>query len=119
MKIVISSSDGKPESPVDPGFGRAAKFLVFDTESDRFEIVNNDQNLHAAQGAGIQAAETVARLGAEYLLTGHCGPKAFMVLKAAGIKICTGVEGTAAEALARFRAGEIVPAEGADVDGHW
>lgn len=119
MKIVVTSGDGNPESQVDPRFGRAAKFIVFDTESERYETVDNAQNLQAAQGAGIQAAETVARLGAECLLTGHCGPKAFMVLNAAGVKVFTGVDGKTADAVARYRAGELTPSDGADVDGHW
>jgi predicted Fe-Mo cluster-binding NifX family protein len=119
MKIIVTSSGEKPESPVDPRFGRAAKFMVYDTASDQYEAVDNVQNLHAAQGAGIQAAETAARLKADCVLTGHCGPKAFMVLKAAGVKVYTGVEGTVADAVARFKSGELNPAEGADVEGHW
>lgn len=119
MKLFVTSSGETPESPVDPRFGRAAKFMVYDTESERYEAVDNVQNLHAAQGAGIQAAETAARLKADCVLTGHCGPKAFMVLKAAGVKVYTGVEGTVADAVARFKSGELIPAEGADVEGHW
>jgi len=53
------------ESPVDSRFGRAAFFLVVDTESGSVETHSNDQNVNAAQGAGIQAAEAVARLGAD------------------------------------------------------
>lgn len=119
MKIIVTSSGENPESPVDPRFGRAAKFMVYDTASDQYESVDNIQNLHAAQGAGIQAAETVARLEADCILTGHCGPKAFMVLKAAGVKVYTGVEGTVADAVARYKSGELNPTEGADVEGHW
>ena len=50
-------------------------------------MVDNTPNLNATQGAGIQAAESLARLGVETLITGHCGPKAFRVLSAAGIKV--------------------------------
>jgi hypothetical protein len=34
---------------------------------------NHRQNRTAIQGAGIQAAENVARTGAEFVLMGHCG----------------------------------------------
>jgi predicted Fe-Mo cluster-binding NifX family protein len=107
------------ESPVDPRFGRAAFFVVVDTDGGAFETHSNDQNVNAAQGAGIQAAETVSRLGAEAVLTGHCGPKAFRTLQAAGIRVVTGAEGTVQEAVEKFNSGELAPAGGPDVEGHW
>jgi predicted Fe-Mo cluster-binding NifX family protein len=100
-------------------FGRAPRFIVYDTESDTFEVVDNRQSLTAAQGAGIQAAQTVARSGANCLVTGHCGPKAFRVLSAAGIKIFNSDAPTVAEALERFRSGVLMQAQAADVEGHW
>jgi predicted Fe-Mo cluster-binding NifX family protein len=48
---------------LDSRFGRAAKFLIFDADSGTFEVVDNRQSLEAVQGAGIQAAETIARAG--------------------------------------------------------
>jgi len=119
VKIAISSSGSTLEAPVDPRFGRAAKFLLVDTESGAVEVHDNVQNLNAAQGAGIQSAETVARLGAGAVITGHCGPKAFRVLGAAGIKVVVGAKGTAAEAVEAFKRGELRPADSADVEGHW
>ncbi len=119
MKIVVTSTGETLESPVDTHFGRAAKFILFDTETGRFQVVDNTQSLNAPQGAGIQAAETVSRLGAEGLITGHCGPKAFRTLKAAGVTIYTGVKGTVAEAVEQFKAGELSPAESSDVESHW
>lgn len=41
------------------------------------------------------------------LITGHCGPKAFRVLEAAAIKVFNTDAPTVAEALARWRAGEL------------
>jgi predicted Fe-Mo cluster-binding NifX family protein len=118
MKIAITSNGRTLESPVDPRFGRAAFFIIVDAEGGAFEAHDNAQNLNAAQGAGIQAAETVSRLGAEVVLTGHCGPKAFRALQAAGIKIVVGVEGTVKEAAERYRRGELCPASAPDVMGH-
>jgi predicted Fe-Mo cluster-binding NifX family protein len=119
VKVVITSSGDGLDSPVDPRFGRAARFILVDTETGGIQAVDNTQNLNAAQGAGIQAAQTVSRLGAEVLMTGHCGPKAFATLRAAGIKVITGIQGTVAEAVERFRRGELAPAESPDVEGHW
>ena len=84
-----------------------------------FEVIDNQQNLNAAQGAGIQSAETVIRSGAKALLSGHCGPKAFRVLAAAGVKVYTSDAATVAEALEQFKAGKLEEAGNADVEGHW
>jgi predicted Fe-Mo cluster-binding NifX family protein len=119
MKIAVTSSGKTLESPVDPRFGRAAFFVVVDTDTGAFEVHDNAQNLNAAQGAGIQAGETVSRLGAEAVITGHCGPKAFRTLGAAGVKVVIGAKGSVAEAVEAFKTGKLKPADAADVEGHW
>ena len=119
MKIVFSTSGDTLEAPPDSRFGRALKFLVYDLTTETFEVVDNQQNLNAAQGAGIQSAETVVRSGAKALVSGHCGPKAFRVLAAAEVKVYTSDAPTVAAALEKFKAGELKEAEGADVQGHW
>ncbi len=119
MKIAVTSQGRTLNDGVDPRFGRTQTFLVVDTDSGEFEAVDNKQNLDAAQGAGIQAARLVGEHGAEAVITGHCGPKAFRTLAAAGIKVVVGAEGTVAEALEKFKAGDLKPADDADVEGHW
>ncbi len=119
MKIIFTTSGKDLSAPIDARFGRAPRFLVYDLDSGTFEVVENGQNMNAAQGAGIQSAETVARLGAKAIVTGHCGPKAFRVLAAAGVKIFNTDAATVAEALERYRAGKLTEAGSADVDGHW
>ncbi|MFA4973973.1 MAG: NifB/NifX family molybdenum-iron cluster-binding protein [bacterium] len=119
MKIAFTTSGDDLNAPLDSRFGRAPKFLVYDLDNSTFEVIDNRQNLNAAQGAGIQSAEAVARLGANALVTGHCGPKAFRVLVAAGIKIYNTDAPTVATALDLYRAGKLAEAKSADVEGHW
>ncbi len=119
MKIAFSTSGNTLDSPLDTRFGRAPRFLVFDLDTETFQLVDNQQSLDSAQGAGIQSAETVARQGVKALVSGHCGPKAFRVLQAAGIKIFTSNAVTVADALAQYRAGTLAEAGSADVEGHW
>jgi predicted Fe-Mo cluster-binding NifX family protein len=119
MKIAITVKGTDLNSEVDPRFGRAQNFLVVDSDSGEFTVVDNQQNLDAAGGAGIQSAETVARFGAQVLLTGHCGPNAFRALQAAGVKVVTDVDGIAHDAIEKFKNGEYAFAESADVEGHW
>ena len=119
MKIAISAMGETLDSPVDQRFGRARYFILYDTSSEEWSAHDNKQNLDAAQGAGIQAGQTVSRLGAEVAITGHCGPKAFATLEAAGIEMCTGASGIVKDALEAYKAGKLNKAEGADVGSHF
>jgi predicted Fe-Mo cluster-binding NifX family protein len=119
LKIAISASGPDLDARVDPRFGRAPFFLIVDTETGEFEAVPNRMNLMAPQGAGIQAAALVARYKPAAVLIGHCGPKAFYTLEAAGIKVIVGVEGSAREAVQNFKAGKFKSASSPDVVGHW
>ncbi|MFZ4395052.1 MAG: NifB/NifX family molybdenum-iron cluster-binding protein [Kiritimatiellia bacterium] len=119
MKIAITATGKEVTSAVDPRFGRAKFFIVVDTETNVSAAHDNAQNLNAAQGAGIQSAETVARLGAEVVITGNVGPKAFRALNAAGIKVYLMKEGAVTEAIRTFKAGELMEVSAANVDGHW
>jgi predicted Fe-Mo cluster-binding NifX family protein len=120
VKVAVTSTGEGKNSAVDPRFGRAAVFILFDTESDAItEVVENRGGIEAAQGAGVQAAEIVSRLGADCLVTGHCGPKAFRTLVAAGIAVYTGASGTVAEAVAQLERGDLQRAVEPDVTGHW
>jgi len=119
MKIAFTTSGKDLESPLDTRFGRAPGFLVYDVDSAATEFIDNQQSLDAAQGAGIQAAEIVVRSGAQAVVTGHCGPKAFRVLSAAGVKVFNASQPTIAAALAAYKAGTLKLADSADVEGHW
>ena len=111
MKVALTTLGETLEAPLDPRFGRAPRFLVFDTDTTAFEIVDNRAGMEAAQGAGVQAAETLARLGVRGLVTGHCGPKALRVLLQAGIQVYNTDVPTVAAALEAYRAGKLVTAE--------
>jgi len=119
MKIAVTAQDHQMTSRVDPRFGRSKCFIVVDTDTGDWITSDNSQNLNAAQGAGVQAANTVVGLGVDAVLTGHCGPRAFRALQAADIQVFTGVEGTVEEAVERFKNGELARSDAADVDGHW
>ncbi|MCM0754570.1 NifB/NifX family molybdenum-iron cluster-binding protein [Desulfovibrio aminophilus] len=122
MKIAISVQGKDLGSPLDPRFGRAEGFLVCDTEGGEPVYVPNSQNMSLAQGAGLQAAQTVAGAGAQAVVTGHVGPKAFLALNKGRIAVHLvpqGAAATAAQALELFRAGKLPEAQGADKDGHW
>ena len=113
MKIVFTVAGKGLDAPLDPRFGRCAAFLIYDLDTDTFTVEDNPLG-QAAQGAGIQAAETVVRLGGQALVSGHCGPKAFQALRAAGVTMYTTTAATVSEALALYSEGKLTEAAGAD-----
>jgi predicted Fe-Mo cluster-binding NifX family protein len=117
MRIAVSSSGEGLEASVDPRFGRAAAFVVHDTESSETRTIDNSSGEGAAHGAGVQAAETMSRIGADCIATGHCGPKAFAALSAAGITVYTGASGTVAEAVEAVVHGRLSVASSPDAPG--
>lgn len=119
MKTAFTTSGETLDGPLEPRFGRAPRFLVYDDETREFELVDNQQNMNAPQGAGIQAAQSVADKGVRRLVTGHCGPKAFRVLSEADIEVYNTELPTVAAALEALEAGRLKPLNGPDVEGHW
>lgn len=119
MKLAVTSQGPELGSNLDPRFGRAKWFVVWDSQTGECSAADNTQNLNAAQGAGIQAGRNVVELGVEAVITGHVGPKAFATLQAGGVKVYTGATGTVAQALEQFKAGKLKLSSAADVEGHW
>lgn len=120
MKYAVSVKEQGENPEVDMRFGRAQTFALFDSQKGSCVWYENGQNYSAVQGAGIQTAQNVVNMGAEAVISGHCGPKAYRVLVAAGIKVFA-VEGkvTLKEAIELVESGKVKALEGADVDGHW
>ncbi len=119
MKIAITSTGKSLDSAIDSRFGRAKTFIVFDTETNGFEAIDNAQNLNASQGAGIQAAQNLVNAGAEILITGHCGPKAFKTLVAGNIKVFYASKGLVEEVINQYKNNELAATDNADVESHW
>ena len=119
MRIAISSQGRDLDSVVDPRFGRAPYFIIYDTETDKFEAVDNNQNVMAAQGAGVQAPQNVVGQNVELVISGNFGPKAFHVLSAAGIKTAMWAEGKVSEAIELAKNNQLKFADSANVEGHW
>lgn len=119
MKIAFSAQGKDKISQTDPRFGRAKYFVIVDSETGAFTAHDNSQNLNAPQGAGIQAAKNVNDFGAEAVVSGNVGPKAFAALRSAGVEVYTGASGSVQEALEALKAGTLAKADKANVEGHW
>jgi predicted Fe-Mo cluster-binding NifX family protein len=117
MKIVVTASGPDLDSPVDPRFGRCQYFIFVDSDSLKFEAVENE-NAMASGGAGIQSAQFVSQKGAEAVITGNLGPNASTALSASGMRVFLGASGTVREAIQMFKNGQLQEAFGPSVQAH-
>ena len=116
-RICVTSVGPSPDDPVDPRFGRCAYFLVREAESGNFRAVENTAR-GLGNGAGIQAAQTLANMGVDVVLTGDLGPNAFRVLSAAGIRAFR-VDGVSArKAVEEYIEGRLVRMDAPTTHGH-
>ena len=115
MTIGITAQGSSLDSEVDPRFGRCEYFIIVDSDSLEFEVIENF-SVEAASGAGVQSGQLVATKGVKAILTGNIGPNAFQVLQAAGIEVITGVSGKVKEAIEKYKRGELKSVESSNVN---
>lgn len=89
MKIIVTATGKNLDSEIDQRFGRCQYFIVFNTETNSFEAVEN-QGAIQGHGAGIKAAQQIGELGAESIITGELGPNAYKVVEELGISAFKG-----------------------------
>jgi predicted Fe-Mo cluster-binding NifX family protein len=118
VKIAFTTSGDTLNSSMESRFGRARKFIIYDFDSETFEVIDNEKSMDAAEGSGIQAAYAVAGKGVHGLVTGQCGPKAYRALYTAGVWIYHTDASTVTEALSKYRLGKLPLAESSDADSH-
>ncbi len=110
--IAVTSEGPALTDMVDPRFGRAAGFVVANLATGETSFIDNGNSQVMAQGAGIQAAENVARAGVQAVLSGFVGPKAFQALTAAGIAVIQDVENmTVGQAVEKYKSGALAASD--------
>jgi len=118
MKIGVSSAGPSLDADIDPRFGRCQYFIIADPDTMEFEALENSGAM-AGGGAGISTAQTIAGKGIGAVLTGNCGPNAYQVLAAAGIKVVTGVSGKVRQAIEDYKSGKLKASSQPNVPGHF
>ncbi len=108
MRVAVSSQDKRPDSLVEPWFGRAAFFLITDTDNMIFDALENERMGETLQIDEIQAARLVIDAGVEAVLTGNCGFETRRMLAAAGIRLFQSVPGTVQENVEQFQSGRLL-----------
>ena len=118
MKVCVTAAASGIDAPMDSRFGRCPFFVVVDLDS-MSEISIPNANVNAASGAGIQAAQEVAKQGVSALITGNIGPNAMQTLSAAKIDVYQHQGGIAVRAaLEAFQRGDLSKIDAPSVSAH-
>jgi predicted Fe-Mo cluster-binding NifX family protein len=118
MKVAITATGPTLDADIDPRFGRCQYFIIVDPETMQFEALENSGAM-AGGGAGVSTAQMIASKGVEAVLTGNCGPNAYQVLSAAGIKVITGVTGKVQDAIQGYKSGKFQASSQPNVGDHF
>lgn len=106
MKIAIPMDENQKDVCV--AFGRAPYFMIWDTDAEAGELLENPA-AQAQGGAGLKAAQFVVDSGAQVLITVRCGENAAEVMQAADIRIYKSQETGAAENIQAFQQEKLAP----------
>ena len=117
MKIAITSSGPELKSEIDPRFGRCLYFIIYDTENDEYEAIENS-NIRGMGGVGIQSGQMMADKGVQVVITGNCGPNAFRTISAADVQLISGVSGTVESAIQEYKKGNLKPVNQSNAEPH-
>ncbi len=112
--IAVCSTGEQADSRVDERFGRCPYVAIWNRETGFQQAISNN-NMDMGHGAGTGTAQIVLSQQSGVVLTNKIGPKAFAVLKRAGVEIyqCTN-EMTAGEAVSQYAAGALPRLEAAN-----
>jgi predicted Fe-Mo cluster-binding NifX family protein len=106
MKIFFAvKNDAGLDSKIDSRFGRAAYFLIFDTEKEEIESLEKNPFLSQAHGVGIQVGNHVIQQKCQIVVGPKFGPKVEEVLKAANIELIISENSPVKEILKKIKSG--------------
>ena len=110
MKIALATNGKNLKAKIALHFGRANKFLIYDTQKRSFEIYPNPEI------AGKELPpDFLNRLEVDTVITFSLGPMAFEKLKKFGIKIYKAKEGTISENIELLEKRKLSPLSEKDI----
>jgi predicted Fe-Mo cluster-binding NifX family protein len=94
MKIAFTSKGEAWDSAIDPRFGRADYILIYDTDQDSLQAIDNRTVQSVAHGAGPQTAKIIFDHAPSVLITGNGpGGNAAAILEKISLTIFVGAGG--------------------------
>lgn len=108
-KIAVTAYNDSSSARVDSRFICAAYFMLYNQVDAIWDCLDNRQNLKETFGISTKSAQALAQTGANVLITGYIGPKAFKLLQSKNISIYSALSGTVEEVLSAFLEGKLIP----------
>ncbi|MBN1433692.1 NifB/NifX family molybdenum-iron cluster-binding protein [Candidatus Fermentibacterales bacterium] len=118
MLVALASTGEGAGARVSQVFARCPFYVFHDTGTGEYESMPNPA-LEQPGGAGVRAAELICNRGAEAVIAGNFGPKAFSVLLGAGARCFRSGELTLAEAVEALSGGKLEELSSASTDAHY
>ena len=100
MKIGVLSDGPDLSSEVSEDFGHAPFFLIVDSETLDYTVVENE--FMEAEGAGMKVAQAIVDIGVEAVVVGGIGTHGFNILDKAGIDVSYDEEGSVKECVTDY-----------------
>lgn len=106
MKVIIPSETDRLDAPVFGSFGRAPWFAFADTVQNTIKFIENGA-MGSAGGAGVKAAQTALKSGAEAVIAPRMGQNAAEIFAAADVKVYKAKAGSIEENITWLAAGKL------------
>lgn len=102
MRIGITADGDDLQAWVSDDIGHCPYFIILDTRTMDFEVVENEYK-DVEAGAGMYVAKAIADLGLDAVITGGIGMHGYEILHKAGVMVVSDEEGTVEEAVKVFK----------------
>ncbi len=107
MRVVVTATEKGLDGEVAWHFGNATHFIVAELEDGKIKSTKLVENPHAGQHVPGALPDFIRGLGAEMVICGGVGPMAIKYFSEYGIRLATGVEGNARDALEKCAQGSL------------
>ncbi len=101
MRIVVISEGETLESEVAEDFGHAPFFLVVDSDTLDYHVIENEF-ADSPEGAGVAVAKAITTLRPDAVITGGIGMHGLDILRKANIFVSYDEEGTVEQCIIDF-----------------
>ena len=101
MRLVVISEGESLDSEVAEDFGHAPFFLVVDSESLDYHVIENEF-ADSPEGAGVAVAKAITTLRPDAVITGGIGMHGLSILRDANILVSYDEEGSVEQCVTDF-----------------
>jgi predicted Fe-Mo cluster-binding NifX family protein len=102
VRIAVASRGLPLDSELEPQFDRAEYFVVFDTDSGQFDVVDNRGKTGTQQDVEVRGALDLVYLGVDAVITTNVAPRPASVLQAGNVEVYADAWGNVTDAFEEY-----------------